>query len=177
MSLCVPCACLCEMTDTFLGEVRGCSGSPCCLLGFRESVCADALAAAHVQAGMISGCSCIAGGLGCEQAVFGQCRCMRESVAKAFRGFHQHTQLPWHSLPSQVKTVRVVGCRVWDTPWQAVLAQPLCRGIALSELYKTVSIKPFGVSSPCLFLCMVQRLHLSRQKSFPLMGEYPCISS
>lgn len=56
-----------------------------CSLGFREGVCADALglAAPCFQAGMISGCSHVAGGPGAEQAAFGQCSCTRESMAKS----------------------------------------------------------------------------------------------
>lgn len=100
MSLDVPRAHLCTMTDTFIGKVGGCSDSPDRSLGYGEGVCADApgRAAPYFQAGMISGCSHVAGGLGSEQAAFGQCRCMRQSMMKA--GCFQGCPLALSALPS-----------------------------------------------------------------------------
>lgn len=75
---------------------------------------------------MISGCSHVVGGLGSEQAAFRQCRCTRQSVAKAscFQGFPLTQAAPraLSILPSQDGEGGGVS-DVGDAPWRAVLGQ------------------------------------------------------
>ena len=75
---------------------------------------------------MIAGCSRIAGGLGSEQAAFGQCRCTGESVAKAscFQGFPlaRAALLALSVLPSQDSEGDGVSDG-GDAPWYAVPGQ------------------------------------------------------
>lgn len=101
---------------------------PWLLPGFREGICADAagLTAPYFQAGMISGCSHVAGGLRSEQAAFGQCCCMRENMAKAscFQGFPLALAAPLalSVLPRQDSKGGGMS-DVGGAPWHAVLGQ------------------------------------------------------
>lgn len=154
------------------------------MLGFREGVYADApgLAAPYFQSGMISGCSCVAAGCGSELAGFGQGRCTIKG--QLLSGVSSGTgSSPGALYPPKSRQRRWWGVGCWSCSLACctgtVWAQS--RGIALRKLYGNCEILHYkialGVYGLCLFPCMVQRLHLSQQKSFPLMGEYPCVNN